>query len=187
MVGMLGPPRDPGLIQGKCFWVSPISLVGFQKKKKKELFPTLWPEPYPTIPTQSWFRPKTNQPRDGENGGCTELKRQTPLNLFKPCFHGKSQLLASFWLRGKSPHIKSSKPYRLLSSVWTGEMSFPPIQCIHITDDLLREWKSGNPSFKAPNPVPMLRFLYELCWTLVCQLLRMSSLAAYALFVRLLY
>lgn len=46
-------------------------------------------------------------------------------------------------------------------------MSFPPIQCIHITDDLLREWKSGNPSFKAPNPVPMLRFLYELCWTLV--------------------
>ncbi|KAK9275005.1 hypothetical protein L1049_022262 [Liquidambar formosana] len=48
-------------------------------------------------------------------------------------------------------------------------MSLPPIECIYITDEFLREWKSGNPTFKAPGPVPvpMLRFLYELCWTMV--------------------
>ncbi|XP_057960883.1 THO complex subunit 2 [Malania oleifera] len=46
-------------------------------------------------------------------------------------------------------------------------MSIPPIQCIYITEDCLQEWKSGNPSFRVPKPVPMLRFLYELCWSLV--------------------
>ncbi|RVW34617.1 THO complex subunit 2 [Vitis vinifera] len=46
-------------------------------------------------------------------------------------------------------------------------MSLPPIECIHVTDDCLREWKSGNPSFKVSGTVPMLRFLYELCSTLV--------------------
>lgn len=55
----------------------------------------------------------------------------------------------------------------LLSSDFFWEMSLPPIECIHVTDDCLREWKSGNPSFKVSGTVPMLRFLYELCSTLV--------------------
>ncbi|KAK2995185.1 hypothetical protein RJ640_005775 [Escallonia rubra] len=46
-------------------------------------------------------------------------------------------------------------------------MSLPSVECIHVTEDCIREWKSGNPSFKPPNPVPSLRFLYELCWTMV--------------------
>ncbi|CAK9182664.1 unnamed protein product [Ilex paraguariensis] len=37
----------------------------------------------------------------------------------------------------------------------------------YITDDCIKEWKNGNYSFKLPNQVPMLRFLYELCWTMV--------------------
>ncbi|GMP92972.1 hypothetical protein CsSME_00042993 [Camellia sinensis var. sinensis] len=44
-------------------------------------------------------------------------------------------------------------------------MSLPPLECICVTEESIREWKNGNPSFKAPNPVPVLRFLYELCWT----------------------
>ncbi|KAI7993665.1 THO complex subunit 2 [Camellia lanceoleosa] len=46
-------------------------------------------------------------------------------------------------------------------------MSLPPLECICVTEECIREWKNGNPSFKAPNPVPVLRFLYELCWTVV--------------------
>ncbi|XAR65132.1 hypothetical protein NMG60_11009111 [Bertholletia excelsa] len=46
-------------------------------------------------------------------------------------------------------------------------MSLPPVECIYVTDDCIREWKNGNLSFKVPNPVPMLRFLYELCWVMV--------------------
>ncbi|GMP92964.1 hypothetical protein CsSME_00042993 [Camellia sinensis var. sinensis] len=46
-------------------------------------------------------------------------------------------------------------------------MSLPPLECICVTEESIREWKNGNPSFKAPNPVPVLRFLYELCWTVV--------------------
>ncbi|GAY56567.1 hypothetical protein CUMW_172890 [Citrus unshiu] len=46
-------------------------------------------------------------------------------------------------------------------------MSLPQIQCKYITEECLREWKNGNPSFRVPDPVPMLRFLYELCSTTV--------------------
>ncbi|OVA14452.1 THO complex [Macleaya cordata] len=46
-------------------------------------------------------------------------------------------------------------------------MSLPPIECKYITEEYLREWKNGNSNFKVPNSVPMLRFLYELCWTMV--------------------
>ncbi|KAM7467402.1 hypothetical protein LguiB_014964 [Lonicera macranthoides] len=47
-------------------------------------------------------------------------------------------------------------------------MSLPPLECIYVTEDCVREWKNGNPSFKiAEQPVPMLRFLYELCWSVV--------------------
>ncbi|KAK3040726.1 hypothetical protein RJ639_028016 [Escallonia herrerae] len=46
-------------------------------------------------------------------------------------------------------------------------MSLPLVECIHVTEGCIREWKSGNPGFKPPNPVPSLRFLYELCWTMV--------------------
>ncbi|GAB4828694.1 THO complex subunit 2 [Ancistrocladus abbreviatus] len=46
-------------------------------------------------------------------------------------------------------------------------MSLPPIECIYVTEDFIRELKNGNPSFKLSNPVAMLRFLYELCWSMV--------------------
>ncbi|WJX54413.1 THO complex subunit 2 [Trifolium repens] len=46
-------------------------------------------------------------------------------------------------------------------------MSVPPVQCVYVTEDCVREWKTGNPSFKVSQPVPMLRFLYELSWTMV--------------------
>ncbi|KAI4313667.1 hypothetical protein L6164_026626 [Bauhinia variegata] len=46
-------------------------------------------------------------------------------------------------------------------------MSLPAIECIYVTEDCLREWKNGNPAGKFSEPVPMLRFLYELCWTMV--------------------
>lgn len=46
-------------------------------------------------------------------------------------------------------------------------MSLPPIECKFITEECLREWKNGNTNFKLPDSVPMLRFLYELCWTMV--------------------
>lgn len=46
-------------------------------------------------------------------------------------------------------------------------MSLPPIECAHVTDEFVRELKNGNPSFKLPHPVPLLRFLYELCWSMV--------------------
>nr|GMD23387.1 THO complex subunit 2 [Ipomoea batatas] len=46
-------------------------------------------------------------------------------------------------------------------------MSLPPVECIYITEDSIKEFKNGNSSFKFPNPVPTLRFLYELCWTMV--------------------
>ncbi|CAN1296054.1 THO complex subunit 2 [Linum perenne] len=46
-------------------------------------------------------------------------------------------------------------------------MSLPPLECVHITEDHLREWKNGNSNYKVAEPVPILRFLYELCWTMV--------------------
>ncbi|KAL7000788.1 THO complex subunit 2 [Sarracenia purpurea var. burkii] len=46
-------------------------------------------------------------------------------------------------------------------------MSLPPVECIYVTEECIRECKNGNPDFKAPNPVPVLRFLFELCWTMV--------------------
>ncbi|PON53679.1 THO complex [Trema orientale] len=45
-------------------------------------------------------------------------------------------------------------------------MSLPQVECLYVTEDCLREWKSGNPNFKLHHPVPMLRFLYELCSTM---------------------
>ncbi|GMH01955.1 hypothetical protein Nepgr_003794 [Nepenthes gracilis] len=46
-------------------------------------------------------------------------------------------------------------------------MSLPPVECIYVTEEFLRELRNGNPSFRLPNPVSMLRFLYELCWSMV--------------------
>lgn len=48
-------------------------------------------------------------------------------------------------------------------------MSFPPIECVYITEDFVRELKNGNPSFRLElgQPVSLLRFLYELCWSMV--------------------
>ncbi|KAH8491620.1 hypothetical protein H0E87_023662 [Populus deltoides] len=41
------------------------------------------------------------------------------------------------------------------------------MECLHVTEEFLLELKSGNRSFRLPHPVPILRFLYELSWTLV--------------------
>ncbi|XP_039040621.1 THO complex subunit 2-like isoform X1 [Hibiscus syriacus] len=46
-------------------------------------------------------------------------------------------------------------------------MSLPPIECKYITEEILRECKNGNSNFSFSSPVPMLRCLYELCWTMV--------------------
>ncbi|KAK3222127.1 hypothetical protein Dsin_009152 [Dipteronia sinensis] len=46
-------------------------------------------------------------------------------------------------------------------------MSLPQIDCKLVTEECVREWKNGNSTFRVPDPVSMLRFLYELCSTLV--------------------
>ncbi|XP_047330287.1 THO complex subunit 2 isoform X2 [Impatiens glandulifera] len=46
-------------------------------------------------------------------------------------------------------------------------MALPPVECLYVTTDCIRQWKEGNTSFKVPKQVPVLRFLYELCWTVV--------------------
>ncbi|KAI4379074.1 hypothetical protein MLD38_005413 [Melastoma candidum] len=56
-------------------------------------------------------------------------------------------------------------------------MSLPHVECIYLTEDVVREFRSSssNPTSKNPRPpsavaappAPMLRFLYELCWTVV--------------------
>ncbi|KAJ0095472.1 hypothetical protein Patl1_15609 [Pistacia atlantica] len=46
-------------------------------------------------------------------------------------------------------------------------MSLPQIECKYITEECIREWKNGNPTFRVTNSVPMLRFLHELCSTMV--------------------
>ncbi|KAJ4960752.1 hypothetical protein NE237_020662 [Protea cynaroides] len=46
-------------------------------------------------------------------------------------------------------------------------MSLPSIECKYLTEECLREWKSGNSNFKVQIPVPVARFIYELCWTMV--------------------
>ncbi|KAK7398843.1 hypothetical protein VNO78_10016 [Psophocarpus tetragonolobus] len=46
-------------------------------------------------------------------------------------------------------------------------MSLPSIECLYVTEECVREWRSGNPTLRVSQPVPMLRFLYELCSTMV--------------------
>ncbi|GAV74210.1 Tho2 domain-containing protein/Thoc2 domain-containing protein [Cephalotus follicularis] len=46
-------------------------------------------------------------------------------------------------------------------------MGLPPIEYLYVTEESLREWKNGNPNFRVPSPVNMLRFLYELCSSVV--------------------
>ncbi|XP_020095173.1 THO complex subunit 2-like isoform X1 [Ananas comosus] len=46
-------------------------------------------------------------------------------------------------------------------------MSLQSPEFKYITQECLREWKSSNPSFRLPDPVPMNRFLYELCWAMI--------------------
>jgi len=44
----------------------------------------------------------------------------------------------------------------------------PLVQCVYVTEDRVREWSGGNanPSLNLSQPVPMLRFLYELSSTM---------------------
>lgn len=46
-------------------------------------------------------------------------------------------------------------------------MSLPLLECKYVTEEFVREGKNGNYGSKLPSSVPMLRFLYELCWNLV--------------------
>ncbi|CAH9146449.1 unnamed protein product [Cuscuta epithymum] len=46
-------------------------------------------------------------------------------------------------------------------------MSLPPMKCVYMTEDSIKELKNGNSTFKFSNPVPNLRFLYELCWIMI--------------------
>ncbi|XP_051144438.1 THO complex subunit 2 isoform X2 [Andrographis paniculata] len=46
-------------------------------------------------------------------------------------------------------------------------MSLPPLVCIHITEDSVKELKNSNSNFRFSSPAPVLRFLYELCFTMV--------------------
>lgn len=48
-------------------------------------------------------------------------------------------------------------------------MAILPVECKYVTDDCIREWKSGGSgsSVKLPVVVPPERFIYELCWTIV--------------------
>ncbi|XP_048593930.1 THO complex subunit 2 [Brassica napus] len=46
-------------------------------------------------------------------------------------------------------------------------MSLPLLECKYVTEEFVREGKSGSYGSKLPSSVPMLRFLYELCWVLV--------------------
>jgi THO complex subunit 2 len=49
----------------------------------------------------------------------------------------------------------------------------PPLQAPdykYVTEECLREWKGQSAAaaaFRLPDPVPMQRFLYELCWAVV--------------------
>ncbi|XP_057851341.2 THO complex subunit 2 isoform X2 [Cryptomeria japonica] len=48
-------------------------------------------------------------------------------------------------------------------------MAVLPVECKYVTDDCIREWKSGGSGsiVKLPVVVPPERFIYELCWTMV--------------------
>ncbi|KAJ8556562.1 hypothetical protein K7X08_035780 [Anisodus acutangulus] len=46
-------------------------------------------------------------------------------------------------------------------------MSLSPLEYLYLTEDSIKELKNGNTSFKFSQPVPTLRFLYELCWVMV--------------------
>ncbi|XP_042021570.1 THO complex subunit 2-like [Salvia splendens] len=46
-------------------------------------------------------------------------------------------------------------------------MSLPPLECVHVTEDAVKELKNPNPNFKFDSPAHILRFLYELCYTMV--------------------
>lgn len=46
-------------------------------------------------------------------------------------------------------------------------MSISSIECTYISDDFLHQLKNGDPNLKLANPVPVLRFLYELVWSMV--------------------
>lgn len=46
-------------------------------------------------------------------------------------------------------------------------MSLSPLEYLYFTEHSIKELKNGNTSFKFAQPLPTLRFLYELCWVMV--------------------
>ncbi|GFP83588.1 THO complex subunit 2 [Phtheirospermum japonicum] len=46
-------------------------------------------------------------------------------------------------------------------------MSLPPLECIYLTEESVKELKNPNSNFRFPSSAPVLRFLYELCFTMV--------------------
>ncbi|CAA7023649.1 unnamed protein product [Microthlaspi erraticum] len=82
---------------------------------------------------------------------------------------------AYFWSPIKSPTTLKPRFYCLLGFRKRGvedykrawKMSLPLLECKYVTEEFVREGKNGNYGSKLPSSVPMLRFLYELCWNLV--------------------
>ncbi|KAL0409046.1 UNVERIFIED_CONTAM: THO complex subunit [Sesamum radiatum] len=46
-------------------------------------------------------------------------------------------------------------------------MSLPPLEFVYLTEDSIKELRNSNSNFRFPSPAPVLRFLYELCFTMV--------------------
>ncbi|XP_072998778.1 THO complex subunit 2 [Typha latifolia] len=46
-------------------------------------------------------------------------------------------------------------------------MSLQSLEFKFVTEERLQEWKNSSPNIKLPDPVPMTRFLYELCWATI--------------------
>nr|XP_016515191.1 PREDICTED: THO complex subunit 2-like [Nicotiana tabacum] len=47
-------------------------------------------------------------------------------------------------------------------------MSVSGLEFLYVTEECIKELKNGNSSFKFSEPLPTLRFLYELCSVMVC-------------------
>lgn len=56
---------------------------------------------------------------------------------------------------------------RWLSIQEAETMSLPPLECVYVTEEAVKELKNPDSNFKFPAPAPILRFLYELCYATV--------------------
>lgn len=116
--------------------------------------------------------PKRNSQKNTTQGF---LLPQTPLHIRNSAETLDSQLThekhrnyastssSSFFLLNSLPIQRPLFVYQDIKL----KMSLPPVECIYLTEDSIKELKNANSNFKFPSPAPVLRFLYELCWTVV--------------------